>query len=357
LGSLQRIGYVASFAGALVCVGIIGARTLRRLSPPPVVRISLQPNRVLADGYDSAVLSIETTAQGEPQISFSESSLGARVERSTEANGTWKARIRSGVLPGRLTIRVNSRRSATASVDLDLLADTHDRFEDGTPDLLRLDEEHDRQAFRRWFTYLAEAQYFQPATARPTEIVDCAALIRYAYREALTAHNGAWTEAARLSVVPAFESVLKYQYPRTPLNAALFRVRPGPFRSSDPGDGTFLQFADASTLRRFNTHFVSRDVSRAMPGDLLFFRRRADHESFHSMVFLGESQIAKDGKRYVLYHTGPDGSNPGELKRVSMEELLHYPESEWRPTAGNPNFLGVSRWNILRRSDLNATND
>lgn len=40
---------------------------------------------------------------------------------------------------------------------------------DGTPDFLRLDNPGDRQAFRRWFTFLAEVQYFTPAAERPDE--------------------------------------------------------------------------------------------------------------------------------------------------------------------------------------------
>jgi hypothetical protein len=29
-------------------------------------------------------------------------------------------------------------------------------------------------------------------------------------------------------------------------------------------------------------------------------------------------------------------------------DLLDHPQPEWRPVPGNPNFLGVFRWNILR---------
>jgi uncharacterized protein YfaT (DUF1175 family) len=219
---------------------------------------------------------------------------------------------------------------------------------DGTPDFLRLDTAHDREQFRRWFTYLAEAQYFQPAAMRPPEINDCAALIRYAYREALHAHDDAWTSSANLQVIPAFDSVEKYQYPFTPLGAALFRVRAGAFTAGDTKDRTFLQFADAKTLCRFNTYCVSRDIRRAQPGDLFFFRQETNHVTYHSMIYLGESQLHKDGQRYVIYHTGPEGSNPGELRRLTVEQLLQFPQQEWRPLASNPNFLGVARWNILR---------
>src|ERR1051325_2896372 len=50
-----------------------------------------------------------------------------------------------------------------------------DEFHDGTPDFLRLDDSADEWAFRRWFTFLAEIQYFTPAPDRPAEIVDCSA--------------------------------------------------------------------------------------------------------------------------------------------------------------------------------------
>lgn len=209
-----------------------------------------------------------------------------------------------------------------------------DRFEDGTPDFLRLDEEQDRRAFRRWFTYLAEE------AGRTAEINDCAALIRYAYREALRAHDTAWAADARLPLVPAFASVRKYRYPHTPLGASLFRVKEGPFRPGDLDNGAFAQFADAQTLCRLNSFRLGRDFSRALPGDLLFFRQDAFHVSFHSMIFL-------DGRR-IIYHTGPEGDDPGELRQLSLEELLHFPQPEWRPMASNPAFLGVYRWNILK---------
>jgi uncharacterized protein YfaT (DUF1175 family) len=219
---------------------------------------------------------------------------------------------------------------------------------DGTPDFLRLDDAHDTNAFRSWFVWLAEATYFQAATAHRTEIDDCAALIRYAYREALKAHDSAWANGSGLPEFPDYDSVAKYHYPYTPLRAALFRVRPGPFRETDLKDGTFLQFADAQTLWRLNTHPVGRDLERALPGDLLFFRRGS---TFHSMIYLGESRIRPDGHRYLLYHTGPAGKAPGELRRPAVEELMRFPQPEWRPVAANPAFLGVARWNILRRFD------
>ena len=242
----------------------------------------------------------------------------------------------------KLTLHPAEIRSATL--------DPSDSAGDGTPDFLRLDDEHDQQAFRRWFTFLAEAQYFQRVPDRPAEITDCAALIRYAYREALHVHDDGWAEQAHLPILAGLELVAKYQYPYTPLGAGLFRVRPGPFRPRDLADGAFAQFADAQTLQRFNTHFVCRELARALPGDLLFFRRLTARMPFHSMIFLGHSQMNRESAvAYVLYHTGPDGSKPGEIRRLSEEELMRHPDPQWHPIEGNPSFLGVYRWNILRK--------
>ena len=263
------------------------------------------------------------------------------------AAGGWTAQIRAGVTTGRIPINVRVPGLAPAVAELELSLASADSFEDGTPDFLRLDTDSDRRAFRRWFTYIAEAQYFQSPPNRPAEINDCAALIRYAYREALHAHDGAWADAARIPVMPALGTIGKYQYPFTPVNAALFRIGPGPFRAADLSSGAFAQFADANTLRRYNTTFVSRDLARAEPGDLLFYRHDDAETPFHSMIYLGASQFRPDGRLYVVYHTGPD---LGEIRRWTVEELMRYPQPEWRPLPNNPRFLGVFRWNILRKA-------
>jgi uncharacterized protein len=338
---------------AALILGLLWARPGVFRERPTLPRLSVTPTELAADGYDTAILTIESRSSAAPRISV-DRPHSALIEEPTRAEGRWEARIHAGILPGRIAVRVQFPGTAppapAATVALALLPDSNDSASDGTPDFLRLQGSRDVQAFRRWFTFLAEAQYFQDPTRRPAEIDDCAALIRYAYREALHAHDGAWAQSAALPLVPAFDSVAKYQYPYTPLGAALFRVEPGSFRPSDAGGPAFAQFADAQTLCRRNTHFIGRDLGRALAGDLLFFHQLTGHRAFHSMIYLGQSQLHDDGNRYVLYHTGPDGSNPGEIRRWTAAELLHYPEPEWRPVDSNPAFLGVYRWNILRKA-------
>ena len=142
--------------------------------------------------------------------------------------------------------------------------------------------------------------------------------------------------------------IQQYQYPYTPLGAALFRVRGGSFAEADLQDGAFAQFADVASLWRHNTFLVGRALSRARPGDLLFFRQDAGRMPFHAMIFLGRSQVEPDSEQFVAYHTGPTGKLPGEMRRLSVAQLLNYPDPRWRPVPSNPGFLGVYRWNILR---------
>jgi uncharacterized protein YfaT (DUF1175 family) len=67
-----------------------------------------------------------------------------------------------------------------------------------------------------------------PVTERAAEIQDCAALLRYSFREALNYHDAKWAGAQHVGDV-GFESVRQWQYPETMLGTGLFRVRPGPF--------------------------------------------------------------------------------------------------------------------------------
>ena len=231
-----------------------------------------------------------------------------------------------------------------------------DRFGDGTPDFLRLDSPEDRDSFRRWFAVIAEYQALRPDKELPPEINDCAALIRYAYRNALHGHDEGWFQEMQMRPPEALPSVGKYGYPRTPLGAALFRVKPGVYAAEDARNGAFAEFADAKTLKSLNAFFVSRDIRQAKPGDLLFYFQLEQGSPFHSMIFIGRSQwpVERESPEVddvVAYHTGPIEKKPGEMRRVRVEELLHHPSPRWRPVEGNSNFLGVYRWNILKEAN------
>jgi uncharacterized protein len=218
-----------------------------------------------------------------------------------------------------------------------------DRFGDGTPDFLRLTDPADQAAFRRWFTLIAEYQAIRPPSEVPSEIADCASLLRYSYRETLKRHDKSWFQTTKIEVPASPGEIRAWSYPHTPLGPTLFRVRPGAFEPDDVSNGAFAQFADAKTLVERNAYFVSRDVRAALPGDLLFYRQFGQSSPWHSMIVVRSGAATE-----VVYDTGPDHGQPGELRRVLLSELLDHPQPQWRPLAGNPNFLGVYRWNILR---------
>jgi uncharacterized protein YfaT (DUF1175 family) len=226
-----------------------------------------------------------------------------------------------------------------------------DRVGESVPDFLRLDLAADREAFRGWFTAIAEYEASRPPQELPAEINDCAALLRYAYRNALQRHTAEWLAENKLEALAYLPSVTKYAYPRTPLGAGLFRVRRP--AGEDDARATFAEFADAKTLWRLNTFFISRDVRLARPGDLLFYRQLEQSSAYHSMVFIGPSHFGNAGQDAIMlvYHTGPIGKSPGEMRRTTVSELMRHPSPRWRPVPGNANFLGVYRWNILREAE------
>ena len=251
----------------------------------------------------------------------------------------------------RLSVHSLGRIDTTPSINPEADAlDLNDSFGDGTPDFLRLADFADRQAFRGWFTLLAETQALN-GRRLPREIQDCASLLRYSYREALRRHDSAWVSSVSLPISAAAGDIRQYHHPYTPVRASIFRVREGTFAPEDLHNGSFAEFADVKTLWRDNTYSVGRNLSQARPGDLLFFRQAEGDMPFHAMIFLGHSQIDHKPEEYVVYHTGPQGKRPGEIRRLSVAELMDYPDARWRPVASNPAFLGVYRWNILREGE------
>jgi uncharacterized protein YfaT (DUF1175 family) len=227
------------------------------------------------------------------------------------------------------------------------VASWHDSLGDGFPDGARLDGAQDRENFTRWFAFLAESQYYSASPGTLSEVQDCAALVRFAYRNSLVAHSPAWREDARLPFDPGIGDITKYRYPYGPLGKTLFRIRPGPVGPDDLAQGAFEEFADSATLLRYNTFRISRDVRAAVPGDLLFFHQALQREPFHTMLFVGRSYYQPQGSDWIVYHTGDIDGRRGEIREVQTSTLIRHPDLHWRPVLNNPNFLGVYRLEIL----------
>jgi uncharacterized protein YfaT (DUF1175 family) len=226
---------------------------------------------------------------------------------------------------------------------------TTDSDNDGIPDAAELRSYDDRENFRMWFRAIAEAQFYQPSDSWNRDQQDCAGLVRFAWREALRRHDRLWYQ----KVGPGYEAVAPdvhaYSLDTGRLGEKLFRTSYGTFQEGDISGGKFSEFADARTLKDFNSRFVSRDRNQAQPGDLLFFHQPwVQRFPYHVMIFLGEARQAGEGARdWVVYHTGSSPSDRGTLKKVRLAVLDHHPNPRWRPVERNPNFLGFYRLKIL----------
>ncbi len=345
-----------ALAAACFALAAWAAGTLPRRAESAQVTLLLTSKtaELPADGFSTAHLWLHATDGNRlppgTTIEIREGARRAQIQSITPRPSVWAAVLRAGILPGPVEVEARAPGVVPARLRLETKLAASDRYGDGTPDFLRLDDA-DRQAFRGGFTFLAEGQFFRAPGELPIEIDDCAALLRFAYREALREHSSEWASDLRLEGLPPGVPVSKYAYPYTPLGASLFRVRPGSFRAEDAATGAFAQFADAETLRKLNTHFVSRHLRDARPGDLLFFRQLEQDLPYHTMIYLGSSQFEDSREQFILYHTGPLEGGKGEIRRPSVEELMRHPSPRWRPQPGNPNFLGVYRWNILREAD------
>ncbi len=233
----------------------------------------------------------------------------------------------------------------TSSLDVKLI----DSDNDGIPDVAELRTFQDRDSFRRWFTAIAEIQFYQLSDQWKAEQRDCAGLARFAMREALRRHDRIWFQ----KMGPGYETVAPdtagFDLDRNALGEKIFRTDFGSFHESDLRNGRFSEFADARTLRNFNSVFVSRDRREAQPGDLLFFYQPwVQKYPYHVMIFLGASRIAANGAQdWVVYHTGSSPIDKGTVKKVELSVLDRHPDPRWRPVESNKNFLGFYRLKIL----------
>src|SRR5262245_28327692 len=78
-----------------------------------------------------------------------------------------------------------------------------DSDNDGIPDIEELRTYQDRDSFRRWFTAIAENQFYQLSDQWSDDQRDCAGLARFAMREALRHHDRIWFQ----KMGPAYQTV------------------------------------------------------------------------------------------------------------------------------------------------------
>ena len=278
--------------------------------------------------------------------------VAASLALSLSACGNGGPRASVGAASAATTERAAAATTAAATPepDAETVSASGDADSDGIPDAAELHTHNDRENFRRWFTGIAEQQFYEQSKEWNEEQRDCAGLVRFAWREALRPHDRRWLARMGAAYEAFAPDVRAYRLEGGLLGEKLFRTSFGSFRESDLKDGGFSEFADARTLRNFNAEFVGRDRREARPGDLLFFHQPwAQRYPYHVMIFLGPARAESDGASdWVVYHTGTSATDKGEVRKLRLAVLDHHPDPRWRPVEHNRNFLGFYRLKILQ---------
>ncbi len=142
-----------------------------------------------------------------------------------------------------------------------------DSDNDGIPDPVELRTFQDRDNFRRWFTAIAETQFYQLSGQWKAEQRDCAGLVRFAIREALRRHDRIWFQKMGPGYETVAPDVAGFDLDQNPLGEKIFRTDFGSFHESDLRNGRFSEFADGRSL-------TARRISRRMaPRTGLFITR------------------------------------------------------------------------------------
>ena len=124
-------------AAAAVCAGLVWANSLVHRDPLPPLHVTVEPQRLPADGYEAALLTADGGDSFPPSISITENIHGASVEGVTRSGGKWRRRgSASGIVPGRVELRIDSPGHLTATAEFTTVLDDRDSSEDGTPDFL-----------------------------------------------------------------------------------------------------------------------------------------------------------------------------------------------------------------------------
>ena len=332
------------------------------------IKLSPVSKNLLANGLDQRVISIKSLDSKGNIIKstqrYTVQLTGDSVKLSGYSSGVINKGVniilRAGLKPGKSDVILKIGSKLIRKFTLNVETDYSDTDLDGLPDSVELEDEQDRKAFIAWFLQIVELQYYHESRKWAGSNKDCSGLARFAYMEALKSHNDRWKKRWQHLFDWSQPNVRKYQYPDVPLiGRKIFRIHQGPFTRHDLANKKFSIFASSEKLMRYNTRYIAVSLSKAAPGDLLFFKRGRSH---HLMIMLGPShsrtylnrtatghQADPENMRdsFIVYHTGPINKSGGEVRKVSLRALMNHPDPKWRPIAENPGFLGVFRWNII----------
>lgn len=187
---------------------------------------------------------------------------------------------------------------------------------------VRLSQAQSR-AFQAWMLRIVSAQIERGPSPRWIHR-DCAGLVRFAVNEALSVHDAKWMRANGIASDRRLPPELELDAGQASLRNRWVQL-----------DGSVGHFVTALALVQHNSHFVAREISQALPGDLLFFDQGDEQ---HLMVWMGAR---------IAYHTGTVTVDDNGLRIVDIKQLTTWKDTRWQPVANNPNFAGVFRLAFL----------
>ena len=350
-----------SVAGWIYLLAIFATLIISCSGEPAYMEITSSSCSIYANGTDCASIAIRAVADSGRTaridspvlLSFS----GAEVSLVGEnplffSNGKAKTKVVSTFEEGEAVVTVKADGMRPGELKIDIVSDFRDRDSDGFPDVTELTGDTDRLNFRRWFTAVAESQLYEKNRRWSDVTTDCAGFIRFSYIEALKIHDEEFFESYSSLLNPSIPNVKKYNYPDVPLlGTEVFRTGSGAFVPEDI-DGKFSAAATTGVLLNHNVISIGMSPEKALPGDLLFYFNPDNHEMpYHVMIFLGEwgrtDESEGDEDDWLVYHTGPRETDPGEVRKVRLLTLMEHPDERWRPKAENDHFLGYFRFKIL----------
>ena len=345
---MKRFGLAALAGATAIVLGLVWARPLSRATLPP--RVSLAPLQLTADGYDTATLTIDEPSPGAPAIAI-EPAHAATVHDLSATDHGWQAQIRAGVTPAIVAVRViDSGKAAGASPLVNqprpqrFRRRRHARFP--PPGRSATTSASSAAGSPSW----PRCSTSSPPERRPpkSSIAPRSSATPIAKPSASTTALGHRRASAALAWNPVRREI------SLSVHAAGRESLPrdaGPIPSGRPHDRRLRAVRRRQDACSFcNTHFVARDVDRALPGDLLFYRQETDHMPFHSMIYLGPSQIRKDAGALPGLSHRPRRARPGEIRRLSTGRTAAFSGTRLAAARRQSRFLGVYRWNILRKT-------
>src|SRR5881392_3861910 len=108
-----------------------------------------------------------------------------RLRRTENVEGAPASKKQGSGVRGQGSDRLTPGPSSMAPSSGSNLLDSDN---DGIPDVVELRTYQDRDSFRRWFTLIAENQFYRLSDQWNDDQRDCAGLARFAMREALRHH-------------------------------------------------------------------------------------------------------------------------------------------------------------------------